>query len=136
MIKRSCEDPTIVYNATLIKVVPYKTERGEWRMELTCTYKAKDGKHEVTIPECEFPVNPNNLYIHEELDNTDYGALRPTYYLEGVRELRLFPATNPDRTHYVLTDKLVEPRVKEMTIAQIEKELGYKVKIVNEENKK
>lgn len=121
------------FHATLAKVVPYKTERGEWRMELTCTYKAKDGMHEVTIPACEFPVNPNNLYIHQEFDNTAYGALRPTYYLEGTSELRLFPATNPDRTHYVLTDKLVEPRVEEMTIAQIEKELGYKVKIVNEE---
>lgn len=121
------------FHATLTKVVPYKTERGEWRMVLTCTYEAKDGKHEVTIPACELPLNPNNLYIHQEFDNTAYGVLQPTYYLEGVRELRLFPATNPDRTHYVLTDKLVELRVEEMTIAQIEKELGYKVKIVNEE---
>ncbi len=123
------------FRATLTKVVPYKTERGEWRLELTCTYEAKNGKHEVTIPACEFPVNPNNLYIHQEFHDTDI-VPQATYYLEGMRELRLFPATNPDRTHYVLTDKLVEPRVEEMTITQIEKELGYKVKIVNEEDKK
>ncbi len=125
-------DMNMNFHAILTKVVPYKTERGEWRMELTCTYKAKDGKHEVTIPACEFPVNPNNLYIHQEFHDTDM-VPPATYYLEGMRELRLFPATNPDRTHYVLTDKLVEPRVEEMTITQIEKELGYKVKIVNEE---
>lgn len=120
-------------HATLTKVVPYKTERGEWRMELTYTYKAKDGKHEVTIPACEFPVNPNNLCIYQEFDNTAYGVLRPTYYLEGASALELFQIRNRYGTKYVLTDKLVEPRVEEMTIAQIEKELGYKVKIVNEE---
>lgn len=124
------------FHATLTKVVPYKTERGEWRLELTCTYEAKDGKHEVTIPACEFPLNPNNLYIHQEFDNTAYGALRPTYYLEGASALELFQARNRDGTYYILTDRLVEPRVEEMTIAQIEKELGYKVKIVNGEDKK
>ncbi len=123
------------FHAVLTKVVPYKTERGEWRMELTYTYKAKDGMHEITIPACEFLLNPNNLYIHQEFYDTD--IIPPaTYYLKGASELRLFPATNPDRTHYVLTDKLVEPRMEEMTIDQIEKELGYKVKIVNAEDKK
>ena len=108
-------------------------ENGVWNLHTP--NKAKDGKHEVTIPACEFPLNPNNLYIHQEFYDTDI-VPPATYYFKGASELRLFPATNPDRTHYVLTDKLVEPRVEEMTIAQIEKELGYKVKIVNEENKK
>ena len=33
-----------------------------------------------------------------------------------------------------VVDNLVKPAVHEMTIDEIEKELGYKVKIINKEN--
>lgn len=33
-----------------------------------------------------------------------------------------------------VVDNLIKPAVHEMTIEEIEKELGYKVKIINKEN--
>lgn len=127
MINKNYKTP-----AKLIKAVPYLTENGEWRMELVYVYDDKDGKHELTIPACEFNLTGDAVYIRQVGDWPCF-EYQLAYSVFTNGSLKLFPVKNEEGREHVYVDRLVEPRVEEMTIAQIEKELGYKVKIINEE---
>lgn len=97
--------------------------------------KTKNGdKYIVEFPKVEIPIPTNHLpevvtatrYIDPELGikcqdvlNVDYGhtiAMPVSQYTKMVS----YQLTNP---------------VKEMTVAEIEKILGYKIKVISEENK-
>ena len=129
-------------NERLIDIRPYQTSTGDWHLELTYAYEDKKGEHRVIFPDvmCPFPTQAIPFP-----DTTPHAAgiyLRSCgfffFFLQhiplnmgfcllaqerGISE----PAYAFDITNYFAHD---------MTIEEIERELGYKVNIVSKEEKK
>lgn len=126
------------HNTELSNIIPF-TEDGDWYLKLIYKYEDKKGKHTVVIPKAAIPfvqgrlphVNmepsynsllisdhpyidcDNRMILHESVSGLaiDRGVKTPAYYF----------------------DIITEYATREMTLDEIEKELGYKVKIVNKE---
>lgn len=98
-------------------------ENGVPYIKLVYTYDDKDGGHEVTIPKVEFPFPTQNLPSINYYDGVTIDTLSDAeiFYKDGI----------------CYADKLIKPVVHEMTLEEIEKSLGYPVKIVSKrkENK-
>lgn len=93
-------------------------ENGTPFMKLVYTYDDKDGGHEVTFPKVEFPFPTQNLPSINYYDGIT---------IDTISDAEIF---FKDRICYI--DELVNPKPREMTLEEIEKSLGYPVKIVSE----
>lgn len=86
----------------LKEVTVYK-ENGSYYMKLIYEYETTSGFYRRTYPKVIFPVTLLSL-----------------------------PRTlNNDLAAWVFVDELIKPKVHEMTLEEIEKKLGYSVKIVS-----
>lgn len=93
-------------------------ENGVPFMSLVYTYDDKDGGHEVTFPKVQFPFPTQNLpsinyYNCATIDALSYPEL---FFKDG--------------NCYI--NELVKPKLHFMTLEEIEKALGYPVRIVSE----
>ena len=100
-------------------------ENGNPFMKLVYTYDDEDGGHEITFPKVEFPFPTQSIPSINH-----HGPFNATINLSSAKNLFC-----KDEVYYI--DKLVNPKPREMTLEEIEKSLGYPVKIVSErkENK-
>lgn len=121
-------------NERLIGIRPYQTSTGDWHFELTYGYEDKKGEHRVIFPDvqCPFPT--------QEVPFPDTTPRSFGFSIPGLAQIPLNieccqlaqergitePAYAFDITNYFTRD---------MTIEEIEKELGYKVNIVSKEKK-
>lgn len=130
-------------NERLIGIRPYRTSTENWHLELTYAYEDKKGEHRVIFPDvqCPFPTQavpfPNTTY------QTVGIYLRSSRFsIPGLEEIPLNMGscqlaqergiTEPAYAFDIITNYFTH----DMTIEEIEKELGYKVKIVSKEEKK
>ena len=126
-------------NIKLTHAECYKDTDEIWYMKLVYEYEDTDGIHELIIPKVELPV-----YSHMIPDiRTEWALLDCVLPIEerltGIKEdIRVYRANVPECNVNNVTwvDRIIKPAVHEMTIDEIEKKLGYKVKIVNGSNKK
>lgn len=102
-------------------------EDGKVYLKLSYTYKGEDGTREVIFPKIDLgfyteqiPSIENLLPSCVRIDNC-YGQ---SFELCSTEVLGI-----KDPVCYF--DKLIKPAIKEMTLEEIEKKLGYPVKIVN-----
>ena len=132
-------------NAEVSSIIPFRKD-GFWYLNLTYKYEDEKGnKHTVIIPKAAIPFNQTGLP----------SISRPQpYYQSGskiTRTLSELPYINCNDSmplHDSICDLAIERGVKEpgccfdiiteyasreMTLDEIEKELGYKVKIINKE---
>ena len=93
-------------NERLIDCIPYKASDSNWYMRLIYGYEDEKGKHEVVFPKVKLPVS------------TDGAVIR------GVKDAAC------------AFDIVTDPAVHELTVEEIEKRLGYKVKIVSKATEK
>ena len=96
----------------------------EFYMKLVYTYTDELGKHELTFPNVEFPFSQTDLpgMIHLAGDEV---------HLIGKQRMRLSEGfVYWSNEMHCFFDRITEPKVRRMTLEQIEKELGYKVEIV------
>lgn len=100
-------------------------ENGDPFMKLVYTYDDKDGGHEVTFPKVEFPFPTQNIPSINR--NGPFDVIT----IDTSSDVNIFCK---DGVCY--TDKLVNPMPREMTMEEIEKALGYPVKIVSERKEK
>ena len=121
-------------NAELSSILPFK-EDGCWYLKLVYTYEDKKGKHMVVIPKASVPfVQECVPYI-----NRPYTLELP--YINCCDTMTLHEAVSDTaskrgtKTPAYCFDIITEYASREMTLDEIEKELGYKVKIVNKESK-
>ena len=105
-------------------------EDGKIYLKLSYTYE-DDGTREITFPTIDLgfyteqiPSIENRLPLYVQIDNC-YGD---SFTLRDAE-------TPGSRTPVCYFDKLIKPAVKEMTLDEIEKKLGYPVKIVNKKEK-
>ena len=110
-------------------------EGDEWFMRLEYEHEDNRGKHLVTLPKVDFPCS---LKYKPNVDFRDYMVnfgLNEFASIMISESLNLHegnvtdPLTNKTiNTFY--TDIIVEPKIHDLTINEIEKKLGYKVRIV------
>ena len=125
-------------NIELSDIIPFK-EDGCWYIKLIYEYEDKKGKHMVAIPKAAVPfdqhyipcINMTPSYgLSSEKNYIKCNDLIPIY--DSVFEL---PTERGVKHKGFIFDVITEYTVNEMTLDEIEKELGYKVKIVNKEHK-
>ena len=124
-------------NAKLVDATAYLDENGTWYIELLYEYEDEFGVHRRYYPKVEFPFFCGKL-PPEEFSSDRFGRYELTIGLFAT-EVAVFrgnfwnPVTDQRMEDVCVIDNLVKPAAPahEMTIEEIEKELGYKVKIVN-----
>ncbi len=123
----------------LSDIIPFK-EKGFWYLKLIYKYEDKKGKHTVVIPKASIPFNQidlpsinRQLYSDRSLAQYPYMNCKDSMLLyDSVCDLAI--ERGVDETSYYF-DIITEYASREMTLDEIEKELGYKVKIINKEKK-
>lgn len=109
---------------------------GSRYLKLVYEYEDSYGIHELTIPQVEFPFGNrlNLIYIHE--NNPALQRLSIRLCTEGnVANVYLHNSKSYDGLVYY-TDKIIKHKPKKMTVEEIERELGYKVEIINSRKEK
>lgn len=128
----------MIKNEKLLEAVTYQDENGTWYIGLKYGYEDESGIHERYYPKVEFPFFCGKL-PSEEFSSDRFGRDELTISL-FTNEVAVFRGNfwnhhSGQLMHDVrVVDNLVKPTVHEMTIEEIEKKLGYKIKIVNKEN--
>ena len=124
----------------LVDATTYQVEDGTWYMELQYEYEDESGVHRRYYPKVEFPFFCGKL-PPEEFSSDRFGRSELTIglFTNKVAVFRgnfLNPVTGQKMHDVCVIDNLVKPAAPahEMTIEEIEKELGYKIKIINKEN--
>lgn len=130
-------------NEKLINIRPYQSSSGEWHLELTYAYEDEKGEHNVIFPDVQCPF-PTKSVPYPDVRPREVGVYlqESGYSIPGLEEIPLSfgycrlaqerGVTDPGFVFDIITQYFV----REMTIEDIEKKLGYKVKIVSKENVK
>lgn len=130
-----------VKNTKLLDAVAYTDDNDTWYMELKYQYEDASGVHVRYYPKVEFPFFCGTL-PPEEFSSDRFGHDKLTIGL-FTNEVAVFrgnfwnPVIGQTMNDVCVIDNLVESAAPahEMTIEEIEKELGIRVKIVNKEKK-
>lgn len=105
-------------------------EDGKVYLRLSYTYEGEDGTREITFPKIDLGFYTEQIPRYERYIGlyTDkpiiYNLYGKSFDLCSVEVLGIKDPVD-------CIDKLIKPAVKEMTLEEIEKKLGYPVKIVN-----
>lgn len=126
-------------NVKLVDATAYQDKNGTWYMELQYEYEDESGVHRRYYPKVEFPFFCGKLPPEEfSSDRFGHDELTISLFTNEVAVFRgnfLNPVTGRMMHDVYIIDNPVKPAAPahEMTIEEIEKKLGYKVKIVNKE---
>ena len=107
----------------------------KWFMHLEYEYEDNRGKHLVILPKVDFP------YSLWYTPNVDFCNCMVTFGFEASASINISESlnlhegnvTNPlnnETINAFYTDIIVELKIHDLTINEIEKKLGYKVRIV------
>lgn len=130
-------------NERLIGIRPYRTSSDEWHLELTYVYEDEKGEHNVIFPDVQCPF-PTQAVPFPDAIPYDVGVYIRScgYSIPGLEQIpldigycRLAQERGVTDQAYAF-DIITKYFTREMTIEEIEKKLGYKVKIVAKENEK
>lgn len=125
-------------NVQLTEITPY-IAGGSTYLRLIYRYEDDKGVHAYIIPKASLPFSEHSLpdvktptFSESNYSEPPYIWCSDTMFLEeAVCELAIERGI---KGRAYVFDIITEPAIHEMTLKEIEKELGYKVKIVNKEN--
>jgi hypothetical protein len=127
-------------NVELYSITPFK-EDDCWYLKLIYKYEDKNGKHTVVIPKTSIPFSQRYLPVIRSLPSYNEYLLEPPYIV--CRDsMMLYKSTCDLASERGVKEPayyfniITEYATKEMTLDEIEKELGYKVKIINKKKGK
>lgn len=122
-----------------LKDIQLFEENGQYYLKLKYVIENEHHVKELEIPKVEIPVNAN-VYPHIDYTRDIYGNKYIGHHLNekcelyvGYGNLKMLPGETLEANHVYYTEKTIKEKHKEMTLAEIEKKLGYKIKIVAEE---
>lgn len=129
-------------HAKLDSIIPF-TDDGRWYLKLIYKYEdGKGNKHTVVIPKASIPFSqegcpyinnvPDYLNNQSMLDRPYINCDDSMFLYESVCDLASARGVTTPAYYF---DIIMEYASREMTLDEIEKELGYKVKIINREEK-
>lgn len=129
-------------NAELASIIPF-TEDKCWYLKLIYTYEDKKGKHTVVIPKAAIPFEQRGLPFISRLYprfSSCCNVLLEHPYINCNDSMELYDSVCDLASERGIKepsccfDIITEYAPREMTLDEIEKELGYKVKVINKEN--
>ena len=131
-------------NVQLVEATAYTDDYGDWFLKLVYTYDDDKGKHKVIFPKVDLPFNQYSIPGHISDQERGEFIYMANAYQYGVdyamchvrKGIVANPLTNEKLDPCTMADILVEPKVHEMTLEEVEKKLGYKVKIVSNKESK
>ena len=109
----------------LVSVKLYKDPVWGYCLNVTYRIETPEEIREVNIPKMRLNITPNWFTISTKTDGM-YGCHHSAFADIGFGAQELLYKGN-----YYYTEKVVKTKTKEMTLDEIEKKLGHKVKIVN-----
>ena len=118
----------------MLKKADIFREGDMWFMRLEYEYEDNRGKHLVTLPKVDFPCS---LWYAPNIDFCNCMVTEEFASIEISESLNLHkgsvtdPLTNKTINAFY-TDIIVEPKIHDLTLDEIEKKLGYKVRIVTD----
>lgn len=126
-----------VKNVKLTKVEAYQV--GDyWYLRLVYEYENTNGdKFKLEIPKMELPMKLDRLPDIVHVFDYDMRVTVQTTQINTLNCVSLFPGIMTDTDGSDLSEKsiyAIQQISRQMTIEDIEKELGYKVNIVEEKN--
>lgn len=127
-------------NAELTSIIPFK-EDGRWYLKLIYKYEDKKGKHTAVIPKADVPFDQGYIPPIKYFVSTSSQRTSERPYINCSDEMTLYESICSLASERGITkpaylfDIITEYASREMTLDEIEKELGYKVKIINKEEK-
>ena len=113
----------------------------EFFIDVTYNYETLEYEKELHIPKIKLPLNSSSLaLIHDDgLDHMYRGVpfYKPIdrYYIKAGTECQMPVSIEYDEKYgqdIAYTEKLIREKTRDMTISEIEKKLGYKIRIVKE----
>ena len=119
-----------------LKDIQFYEEEGRYYLRLKYILEDDHRIEELEIPKVRIPFCKNG---YPELIHKSYNFSSPRQKCrlstgaDYVFDLELGETTKADHVYY--TRRILKEKHQEMTLAEIEKKLGYKVKIVSEEGK-
>ena len=130
-------------NERLIGIRPYQTSTGDWHLELTYAYEDKKCEHHVIFPDVQCPFPTQAIPFPDTTPHAVGIYLRSCgFSIPGLEQIplnmgscQLAQERGNTEPAYAF-DIIINYFTRNMTIEEIEKELGYKVKIVSKEEKK
>lgn len=123
-------------DVNLVEITPFKAPDGDWWLRLGYEYEDEKGVHSYIIPKARLPLCktelPNIHYPSSPVSHeSPFIFCGDAIYLEkGFFEPT---AKHPAGILAYTFDRITIPAVREMTLDEIEKVLGYKVKIIEKE---
>ena len=126
-----------VKNVKLAKVEAYQV--GDyWYLRLVYEYENTNrDKFKLEIPKMELPLKQDRLPDIIHVFDYDIRVAVQTAQIDTSNYVSLFPGIMTDTVNYHFSEKsiyAIQQISRQMTIEDIEKELGYKVNIVEEKN--
>ena len=126
-------------NERLISIRPYQTSTGDWHLELTYAYEDKKGEHRVIFPDVQCPFPTQAIPFPDTAPRScgfcGFSIPGLEYIPLNIGSCQLAQERGITEPAYAF-DIITNYFTRNMTIEEIEKELGYKVKIVSKEEKK
>lgn len=125
-----------VNNAKLYDIIPFKEDES-WYLKLIYKYEDEYGKHSVVIPKAAIPFAQRKLPPITSLTSYPHVDFLERPYIECNSSMPLYKnqcnlaLERGIKRSDCYFDIITDFTPKEMTLDEIEKELGYKVKIIN-----
>lgn len=124
----------MIANAKLTSCFSYMDNDGKYYLHLTYEYDDEEGTHEVIFPKAELPITYNTIPVVSWFNGSDEETS-----IELISNRMRLSSQETDFSdgkpvYYVV--RIKNPKIHEMTIEDIEKKLGYKIKIVKSEKTK
>ena len=116
-----------------LKDIQLYEEDGQYYLRLKYLHEDDHKVEEIEIPKARLPFNKK---VKPDLSYSSFTHLEEAYISTGYNNsLELKPMETSEANHVFWTGKVLKYKPKEMTISEIEKKLGYKIKIVAEDEK-
>ena len=118
-------------------------EEGVPYVKLEYEYENDDGTHRILFPKVEFPFSCSRVPTLSEIDYQCYISIRSVMdfrpctlnLFKGNAKIVKDDGAAVKKDNVVFLDVITKKKIHEMTLEEIEKKLGYPVKIVTKENK-
>ena len=118
-------------NCKEVKLKKFTLEQDDRGYYLAATYRVEDDHaiREIEIPKIRLNLDEKRFRI--DIENDPCACYKVGRVDLGFGELPLDWEKNKDGLTYLFTDRVLHEKYTEMTLDEIEKKLGYKVKIVS-----
>ena len=118
----------------MLKKADIFREGDMWFMHLEYEYEDNRGKHLVILPKVDFPCSlwhAPNVDFCNCMATEEFASINISESLNLHKGNVIDPLTNKTINAFY-TDIIVESKIHDLTIDEIEKKLGYKVRIVTD----